>query len=385
MNKIWSLGLDVGLAVALGGALLTVSALDRRGEAPKPPEPAPGEQLAFKVHYGEVPKESQAAAPKRFRLAVTPVQYDDMGTLLRQLGAGYSYTDLSREQLRRPDALAQYDVVFLTCNGGDENDQVMSDALRGFVDNGGTLYASDLRFDLLARAFPDAVDRDAIRAGMLPGVPESVQAEVADPGLRKALALPQIPLKFNLGGWKPAAFKANRATTYLAGDYHTGGGQVRRAPLMAKFSSGRGTVIFTSFHNAAGNGELAKKLLQYLVFEVVTSQVDREMNEKLVQGGFAPKQSSLITATQEVPEVTQTYTSKKAGKLRFALGFNAEPGTRLRLTVRSPDQKVARHEHTAGFTLEIPNAAAGDWQYTVTAVQVPYPNFPFRVAVGEEK
>ena len=36
------------------------------------------------------------------------------------------------------------------------------------------------------------------------------------------------------------------------------------------------------------------------------------------------------------------------------------------------------------FGFEIPNAPAGDWQYTVTALELPYANFPFTLTVGEK-
>jgi hypothetical protein len=33
----------------------------------------------------------------------------------------------------------------------------------------------------------------------------------------------------------------------------------------------------------------------------------------------------------------------------------------------------------------VPDAAAGEWTYTVTALKLPYPNFPFTVRIGEKK
>ena len=41
-------------------------------------------------------------------------------------------------------------------------------------------------------------------------------------------------------------------------------------------------------------------------------------------------------------------------------------------------------EGTSTFTIEVPEAAAGKWHYTVTPVEVPYPNFPFSLTVGEK-
>ena len=58
---------------------------------------------------------------------------------------------------------------------------------------------------------------------------------------------------------------------------------------------------------------------------------------------------------------------------------------KLRLEVKGPDGKVARHEGAAPFTIEIPSAQAGDWEYTVTALNLTDPNFPFSVSVAEPK
>jgi hypothetical protein len=108
------------------------------------------------------------------------------------------------------------------------------------------------------------------------------------------------------------------------------------------------------------------------------------MTEQLEEGGFTPKQSSLITMANDTPSVTKTYTIKKSGKARFQLSFN--PGdVRLRLTIQSPDGKSASAEHSSSFSIEVPEASAGEWKYTVTAIKVPYANFPFSVTVGEEK
>jgi len=49
----------------------------------------------------------------------------------------------------------------------------------------------------------------------------------------------------------------------------------------------------------------------------------------------------------------------------------------------APDGAKFAREGTSTFVVEVENAAAGNWRYTVTALSVPYPNFPFTLAVGE--
>ena len=33
--------------------------------------------------------------------------------------------------------------------------------------------------------------------------------------------------------------------------------------------------------------------------------------------------------------------------------------------------------------MRVPDAAAGEWAYTVTPLSIPYPNYPFSLTIGE--
>jgi hypothetical protein len=314
-------------------------------------------------------------------LAVTRPRYDDIGRLLDSLGSGYSYDTLDDDELSNSARLKNFDVLFLTCSEEKPKVRKVFESLSEFVAQGGTLYSSDLRFDILINTFPSVIERTLFAQGNLTP-PQSVKATVVDPGLRDFLKASTVDLDFDQPGWRPAMFRQDQITTYLEGKFTAAAGQVNM-PLTVSFRHGRGTVIFTSFHNAKNEG-VGVKLLQYLVFTAVTAQVDSQMTEQLEEGGFTPKQSSLITMANDTPSVTKTYTIKKSGKARFQLSFN--PGdVRLRLTIQSPDGKSASAEHSSSFSIEVPEASAGEWKYTVTAIKVPYANFPFRVTVGEEK
>ena len=141
-------------------------------------------------------------------------------------------------------------------------------------------------------------------------------------------------------------------------------------------------MIFTSFHNAQQNSEVEDKLLRYLVFTAVTSFEETRVATTMISGGFSPQAAKRLATSDEAPSATQTYHNKKAGRLQFALGFS-NAGAKLRLELVAPNgQKVVR-EGTGTFVIELDNAAAGDWRYTVTALTIPYPNFPFTLAVGE--
>ena len=155
-----------------------------------------------------------------------------------------------------------------------------------------------------------------------------------------------------------------------------------QAPLLVKAPVGQGTVFFTSFHNEKQNSQSELDLLKYLVFTTVTAREAARVERMMVSGGFSPQKSGLLSASPEDPSLRLTYRSREAGRLRFVLGFRPE-GARLRLTVVGPDGKSVHKEGTSTFDIEVADAPAGEWTYTVTPLSVPYPNFPFTLNVGK--
>jgi hypothetical protein len=363
--------IDATVAAGLVLALVVVMGLDKLL-----PAPTPEQNQKFTT---------KSASLRPMRLAVTPTQndektgkWDDMGKLLNTLGEGYRFEMFPLADLFDAKKLAEYDVLFLTCAPGGKEPAV-TENLRNFVGKGGTLYASDWRYDCVALAFPE------FRAPGLEGkgkAANKVVAEVLDAGLRDQLG-PTVDLKFNLSKWKTAAFAGDRVTTLLRGRYESEMGGTRTAPFLVKFPFGKGMVIFTSFHNERQNSQVELKLLKYLVFSAVTAKLEAEVGQTLVQGGFSPQKSNLLSASPQDQEFTQTYRAKKAGPIRFVLGFENR-GARLRLTVISPDNKKWVKEDDSTVTIEQAGEAGREWCYTVTAVRVPYPDFPFTLTVGEK-
>ena len=308
-------------------------------------------------------------------------KWDDMGKLLKGLGEGYRFDKLTEDELIRKyedNKLSEYDVVFLTCNVNADVDKLV-EPLRNYVANGGILYASDWRYEAVAKAFKDMQQENLIADGMA----QQIEADIVDPELRRALGTGKIPLNFNLGDWKAAAFGGPSVQVLIRGTYKKMKGQEpATAPLMVRFPFNKGTVIFTSFHNEAQNSRIEEQLLQYLVFSLVTAGIDAELSSSLDREGFKPQGSNLLS-TPPKGSIKKEYDNKHVCDLRFGLGFRNE-GYKLRFNIKSPSGKQYTHDCAGTTILEVSGAEIGTWTYTVEALDA-YANFAFRTTVGEKK
>jgi hypothetical protein len=390
---------DLGLAVGLVVALLIVVAVDRG----RPVESA-ASKPATQLKEVETPPEEPTPPVKSLRLGVTvgphSQTYDDMARLLKELGEGYKYEILRLEDLPNAAKLAEFDVIFLTCSGVPEtwlgerigaskreglelrapNEEVirkLTDDFRDFVGRGGTLYASDRQYGLVAEAFKESASPNVPN-----GKKQTLNAEVVEPGLRELIG-GELSLSFDQADWCPAAFEGEKVVVYLRGTYEPLEGEPRPSPFLVKFPYGDGTVIFTSFHNEKQNNESELKLLRYLVFSAVTAEVETKVRQSMVKGGFSPAKNNLFSASAGAEEASSVYKAAKSCDLKFTLGFE-NLGARLKLTVVGPDGAPHEQEGNSTFTIDVTGAAAGDWKYTVTALKVPNENFPFTVTVGEK-
>jgi hypothetical protein len=327
------------------------------------------------LHYSMRRLRYPDGPPKQLRLAVTPYRYDDMANLLTQMGPGYRFTNIKNEDTYSYDKIKDHDVLFLTCSEIFPQDFQSVAPLRKYVEMGGTLYASDLRGDLLMSAFSEFRARSPI----LPGVPQDIDATIADKGLQTYLDRKTIPLKFEAPGWRPAAFDSAKVSVYLRGVYRNNLGQPFTVPLMVKFRVKRGTVIFTSFHNSRNDSEIVKKVLEFLVFSSINARSEARLKELMQQSQFTPQDLHPLLVSAENP--VQAIHKHKGGGLQIALGFE-NLGAKLKLTLHSPSGRTIEHEDQGLYLIEVPKAEPGPWRYTVTPLEVPYPNFPIVVAVG---
>lgn len=384
----FSNSVDITAAVALVLSLGVVFLLDRAPlAAPPPPPPAP---VVAKL------------PPKVPKLAVIrpPREYDDMGSLLDRLGSGYKYSSLPLEDLEKPDCLAGFEIVFITCGTvpdswvaevtgagardtqnvtwrRDVRDAVVAN-LRGFVANGGTLYGSDWAINIIGSAFSNRVDHKLIGAPNH-GAAQDIEADVVEDGLRRSVG-DRLPLHFDMPEWRPAAFGGRDVTTYLRGSYRTIADEsVKNAPLLVRFKHEKGSVIFTSFHNETVNSAAEQRLLQYLVFSAITENLVTGSFETVLTSAVSLESTSLLSSVPGKSTERVTYRLTNPGRLKVALLFNT--GAHLRLVLKSPAGRDIPKEGPSTFELEVADAEPGEWTFTVSAIDVPYPHFPFRLVV----
>jgi len=250
-------GTQVKMAVAAGYYDAISDVLDRLGfpRLASPDDPGTGYVL-----YGEV--------------APTPPSF----------GSGDISPVLSDTAL-----LAKYHIIFLNC-GTDESavwDPTLMANLRAWIEAGGFLYVSDLAYDFVEVAYPDAVDfygDDAVRDSAERGVPGQVTADVLDSGRQAALGKNTAQINFNLGSWAiidgvgtgtDNLMRANVQAYDLGlgsvSDHRTRNLGVAQLPLsnrpiLVRFRAGQGGVIYTSFHNEAQTSADMDKILDQLVF-----------------------------------------------------------------------------------------------------------------------
>src|SRR5690349_5003089 len=99
------------------------------------------------------------------QIIISPPKYDDVQKVLQRLGGQYAtgrqLNDQEMLRLGEPGFLSGTELLFLNC-GAEVLSQIAADQnacrqLRAWVENGGTLYASDWASDVVAASFGDRV------------------------------------------------------------------------------------------------------------------------------------------------------------------------------------------------------------------------------------
>lgn len=222
--------------------------------------------------------------------AVTHPGYDDVGATLA--GLGYNYFELQGEyeRLADPDFLDCFSAAFINSAGDIPSpiDGTTADALRFYVANGGKLYLSDWAFPFVNEVFPSYVN--FIWPDPCIGAAQTVNATVADSGLRNYLGAGQVEVTYALDNWAVIDSVGTETYVLLEGDvpvYSSQspplnhqltriperqttanlGGQkaavLKNRPLAVSFPYGNGVVVYTTWSCVAQPLDFQQKFLEY--------------------------------------------------------------------------------------------------------------------------
>jgi len=190
---------------------------------------------------------------------------------------GGNYQDL----LLSSNQLNAYDILFLNCGIDDgwlsSESQIQSN-LRAFVEQGGSIYASDWSHSFVESAFPEKIDffgEDHNYIDAQVGNEGAVTADILDDTMQTVLNDEVASLNYDLSSWVMMTNTAENVEILIQGSvegvsWETGESEVHQdTPLAVRFTHGEGTLVFTSFHNEHQHTTLdMRALLEEMIFSL---------------------------------------------------------------------------------------------------------------------
>jgi hypothetical protein len=198
------------------------------------------------------------------KLAVVEGDWDSIQEILDYLGFPYDFYTAAEGEALVSDAtaLAPYDAIFLNCGASyDLWSAAATTGLGNYVFSGGKVYASDWAYIMIERAFPDMIHFvDEEFSGPKVGETGMVKAEVLDPALQDVMG-DEVDLYYQLGAWVVTDGVGKDSLVMVQGDASTTSGTIPDAPLTIRAPEGKGTALYTTFHNEAQATSDAKQIL----------------------------------------------------------------------------------------------------------------------------
>lgn len=230
--------------------------------------------------------------------AVTPSKFDDIGTVLDDINVGNINWDTVPANVDLQTLIdGDYDVLFINCSS---NADVDGEVIRGFVEQGGTVYASDWALDSIEDAFPE---RNITHVVM---EPQNTVGNVVDKGLLTSIGLENIPIDFDMASWRLVTSELqDDVTVYIEGKVT--GALSKSYPLVFSFPYGDngGKVFYTSFHQSANSSQEMNEFMNDLVIMINHNKNINAISEWSKENGY--KNIMPVTAVLNSAEESDSY------------------------------------------------------------------------------
>ena len=211
----------------------------------------------------EIPEEECALDPPT--IAVISGAYDHIEDILDDLALDHTLIDGTGAEyigfLRDASRMAEFDIIFFNCGIADSwhgHEAQISANITTFVEDGGSIYASDWAHYFVEAAFPGKIDfygEDSIYSAPRVGMDGNVTAQVIDPTMQAIIGGATASINYDLSMWVVPQHLGSGVDTLLQAsvpimDFWTGTyTTIPNAPIATRFEVAAGRVIYTSFHN----------------------------------------------------------------------------------------------------------------------------------------
>jgi molecular chaperone DnaK len=196
---------------------------------------------------------------KKIKIGVSDIGCDNMGAILS--AEGYPWEHVL--DFTNYESLQKFSILFINCMAGGSaiSNQY---ALREYVNNGGTLYVSDLSADNITQAFPGYIEFG--NGGV---APQNITAKIINAEAQAILGTRKVKIHFDLSAWVPITSVSRNVEIILEGKVNCSDLGLKNRILMASFQYGKGNVIYTAFHNHAKPSADEKNLLKLIALKPI--------------------------------------------------------------------------------------------------------------------
>lgn len=244
--------------------------------------------------------------PLELKVAIVTGDYDDFQLVLQQMGfanytvfdglvTGTDICDICEDNLRNfllnDEWMQQFDIIML--NGGHVEEDIVynadpdngnsgdSDAIMAnivhFVQNGGSIYASDWAYDDVEQGWPDRIEflgDDSKPNDAQAGDQQLIHAAISDSALAAWLGSKdsRVDIDYDLPVWPAIESVQDTVSVHLSGSVNVRIGTyqdtLNASPLLTSFNDGQGKVVYATFRVAKNASADMLLILQYMMYSL---------------------------------------------------------------------------------------------------------------------